>query len=50
MDVNEFAVVVSKLERGKKQVNIAQIKELLKIIRRLLLALGVDLYKLIRVM
>ena len=31
MKVNDFAVKVSRKERGKKQVNIAQIKEILKV-------------------
>ncbi len=45
MTVNEFAVKVSGLEKGKKEVNIAQIKEILKVINKLL---NGELYKLIR--
>lgn len=47
MLVSDFAVKVSKLEGKKKQVNIAQIKELLKVVNGLL---GGELYKLIRKM
>jgi len=35
MNINAFAVLVSKHEGLKKQVSIAQIKEILKIINRL---------------
>ena len=34
MNINEFAKKVALQEAGKKQVNIAQIKELLKIINQ----------------
>lgn len=47
MKVSDFAVEVSKLEGKKKQVNIAQIKEILKIVNNL--TAGV-LYKAIRAM
>ena len=43
--LNDFAVKVTKLESKKKQVNIAQIKEVLKVTNKLL---GGKLYKLIR--
>ena len=43
--INSFAVEVSKLEQGKKEVNIAQIKEILKVANQLL---DGELYKLIR--
>jgi hypothetical protein len=43
--VSEFAVVVSELEGKKKEVDIAQIKEVLKITNKLLAG---KLYKLIR--
>ena len=36
MKVSEFAVEVSKIEGKKKQVNIAQIKEILKVINELM--------------
>jgi len=45
MTVNEFAVKIAKLEGKKKQVNIAQIKEILKIENKLLKG---ELYRLIR--
>lgn len=32
INLNEFAVSIAKKEGGKKQVNIAQIKEVLKIV------------------
>lgn len=35
MNINEFAVEVADKEKGKKQVDIAQIKEILKIINTL---------------
>ena len=45
MNINDFAVKVAKLEGGKKSINIAQIKEVLKIVNQLLAG---ELYKLIR--
>lgn len=45
MTVNKFAILVSKDEGLKKQVNIAQIKEVLKVVNNLL---GGALYKFIR--
>jgi len=45
MKINDFAVDVSYSERGKKQVNIAQIKEILKIVNSLT---NGELYKIIR--
>jgi len=45
MNINDFAVKVSGLEKGKKEVNIAQIKEILKVVNQLLKG---ELYKLIR--
>jgi len=45
MKITDFAVEVTKLEGGKKQINIAQVKEVLKVINKLL---GGKLYKLIR--
>ncbi len=47
MNINTFAVKVAKLEKGKKEVNIAQIKEILKIINKL--TYGV-LYLVIRIL
>jgi len=32
MNINDLAVAISRREAGKKQVNIAQIKEILKVI------------------
>lgn len=45
MTVNQFAVEVSKQEGKKKQVNIGQIKELLRVINGIT---DGDLYRLIR--
>ena len=45
MKITDFAVEVTKLEGKKKQVNIAQIKEILKVIN--ILTCG-ELYKIIR--
>lgn len=45
MTVHEFTRLVAKLEKGKKEVNIAQIKEVLKVANQLL---DGELYKLIR--
>ena len=36
MNINDFAVKVAELEKGKKQIDIAQIKEILSIIDKLL--------------
>ena len=41
MKVNTFARRVAELEKGKKEVNIAQIKEILKVVNNLL---GGELY------
>jgi len=45
MDINSFAVKVSQSEGNKKQVNIAQIKEVLKVTNELT---NGELYKTIR--
>ena len=45
MTINKFAQRICELEGKKKQVNIAQVKEILLIINKLL---GGELYKLIR--
>jgi len=45
MKVSDFAVEVTKLEAGKKEVNIAQTKEILKVVNKLLKG---KLYKLIK--
>ena len=45
MNINKFAEAVAKLEGGKKSISIAQIKEVLSIINRLL---GGILYAVIR--
>ena len=47
MKVSDFSVIVAQKEGKKKQVSIAQIKEILKIINDLL---GGDLYKSIRLL
>ena len=49
MNMNNFAKIVASKEAGKKEVNIAQIKEILKVIREVLLKTrGIDLYKIVR--
>lgn len=51
MTINDFAKLIAKREGKKKQVDIAQIKEILKITRELLKeALDFDLYSNIRYM
>ena len=45
MKINDFAVKIAGLEGGKKQVSIAQIKEILKIVNGLL---DGQVYKLIK--
>jgi len=47
MKVSDFAVEVSKIEGKKKQVNIAQIKEILKAVNKLTHG---ELYKIVRFM
>lgn len=47
MKVSDFSVLVAKIEGKKKQVSIAQIKEILKIINDLL---GGDVYKSIKLL
>lgn len=47
MKVSDFSVIVAQKEGKKKQVSIAQIKEILKIINDLL---GGDVYKSIKVL
>ena len=49
MKVSEFAVRVARREKGKKQVNIAQLKEVIKVTKDLLLEYtGFNIYTLIR--
>ena len=49
MNMNQFAKIVTMKEGGKKQVNIAKIKEIIKIIKESLLKTqGIDFYKIIR--
>lgn len=48
MTVNEFAVLVAKREKGRKEVSIAQIKEVLRIIREQLYKVDIDLYAFIK--
>ena len=47
MKVSDFAVLVSVYEEGRKEVDIAQIKEILKVINVLL---DGEFYKLVRKM
>ena len=49
MDINAFAVLIAQKEALKKQINIAQIKEVLSVIRKIILnSSGVDIYSIIR--
>ena len=48
MKISEFAELVAIQEEGKQQVNIAQIKEILKVINRIFTFEGEDFYKTIR--
>jgi len=48
MNINQFAVLVAKKEKGRKEVSIAQIKEVLKVVREQLYCVDVDLYKWIK--
>ena len=49
MNINEFAVIVTEIEGGKKSISIAQVKEALKIIRNEILSFsGIDIYKIIK--
>ena len=47
MKVSDVAVEVSKIEGKKKQLNIAQIKEILKVVNKLTHG---ELYKIVRFM
>ena len=47
MNIQKYAQIITKLEKGKKQVNIAQVKEILRVINW---TMGGDLYKNIRKM
>lgn len=49
MNINDFAVLVTKKEKGKAEISIAQVKEVIKIIRLFLLRhIGLDIYAMIR--
>ncbi|GMQ79529.1 MAG: hypothetical protein BMS9Abin02_2127 [Anaerolineae bacterium] len=49
MKVTTFSELVTKREKGKKEISIAQVKEVLKIIKDLLIEHGQeDIYKAIR--
>jgi len=47
MNINEFALKVTVREKGKKQVNIAQVKEILRVIDSLTKGI---LYKIIKLL
>ena len=47
MKIHRYSQIITKLEKGKKQVDIAQVKEILKVIDW---TLGGDFYKTIRKM
>jgi len=49
MTINDFAKLIAKKEKGKKEVNIAQIKEILAVIRDIFYTkTGINLYEVIR--
>lgn len=48
MKINDFAVLVAKNEGLKKEINIAQIKEILKVIEKILKTKGLSLYSCIK--
>ena len=49
MNINNFAKFIAWKESGKKEISIAQIKEVLKVTKDLLKSkTGINLYKLIR--
>ena len=48
MNANKFAIYIARIEGKEKPVNIAQIKEILAIIHKLLIPKGVDIYKIIK--
>ena len=51
MKVRDFCVEITKLEKGKKEVNIAQTMEIVKIVRQLLdEAVYLDIYQIIHSM
>lgn len=47
MNINKFAKIIAEKEEGKEEVSIAQIKEILRIVKEELHKEGVNLYKLI---
>ncbi|MDP2943233.1 MAG: hypothetical protein Q8O36_07020 [Candidatus Omnitrophota bacterium] len=49
MNMNDFAVLVARKEKGKAEISIAQVKEVIRIIRLFLLRrTGLDIYEIIR--
>ena len=48
MTITKLALLVAAMEKGKKQVNIAQIKEILACINKILKAHGVNFYQIVR--
>lgn len=50
MTINQFARRVAKREGLKKQVDIAQISEILRIVKAELLSAGINIYQVIKLM
>lgn len=50
MTINQFARRVAKREGLKKQVDIAQISEILRIVKAELLSAGINIYQIIKLM
>ena len=48
MTINQFANIVTIKEGKKKSISVAQVKEVIKIMREMLKTTGVDLYTIIR--
>ena len=49
MNINNFAKLIAEKEKGTKEVNIAQIKEIISLVRLFLLKnTGLDIYQIIR--
>ena len=48
MDINKLALLVSQEEGKKQEVNIAQIKEVLKCVNKVLALYGINFYTVVR--
>lgn len=48
MTVTKLALLIAKAEGKKKQVNLAQIKEILSVINKILKLYGINFYQIVR--